>query len=137
MKYRSNREKIIRELGQAFRNTTKELDKGYRDLFNKPFWNWNGTTKRSSGRTVGSPRNVVDTGELRDSQDFQTTSNSPTRIRVRFSWRSEHALPVFLGVTYKNGHVAPARNVPVIGLQLFDLPSRFSEIARDRLSGIK
>ncbi len=38
-------------------------------------WQWPRTTVRKSGDVVGSPRDIVDTGELKDSYEVQYESN--------------------------------------------------------------
>jgi len=36
-----------------------------------PIWDWTGITRRKNGSTVGSPRDIVDTGRLRDSLNIK------------------------------------------------------------------
>lgn len=36
-------------------------------------WEWDRLTRRKSGALVGTPRDIVDTGELRNSQDFSVS----------------------------------------------------------------
>lgn len=39
-------------------------------------WEWDRLTRRKNGALVGSPRDIVDTGELRNSQEFFVSSSS-------------------------------------------------------------
>jgi len=72
-------------------------------------WDWPRETMRSNGQSVGSPRDIVDTGGLRDSQKRK---NQPSSV-VEFSWTGGegkiYALEVHDGYTTKGGRRVPAR----------------------------
>ena len=55
-----------------------------------------------TGRLAGSPRDVVDTGELRDS--FKVTDESSgNKVRIKVEWTADHAGYVYAG----HGDVPP------------------------------
>lgn len=53
---------------QAFRVTANALADASKDALKTARWSWPGSTVRTNGQTVGSPRNIVDTGRLLGSQ---------------------------------------------------------------------
>lgn len=50
-------------------------------------WSWYRNTKRQSGQVVGSPRDIVDTGKLRDSLNITDVNDS----HVRYKYDEEYA----------------------------------------------
>ena len=50
-----------------------------------------------TGKIAGSPRDVVDSGDLVNSYDFAVTEDSPTTIEVTAKWTAPHAERVFTG----------------------------------------
>jgi hypothetical protein len=59
----------------AFREMATDLDQAFTTAIESPIWDWPRTTQRSNGETVGSPRNIVDEGTLRDSQSLRFEVN--------------------------------------------------------------
>ncbi len=55
-------------------------------------WEWRGITYRKSGQVVGSPRDIIDTGELRDSLQVERRG-----LRGRTSYLADHAYDVHEG----------------------------------------
>ena len=72
-------------------------------------WDWPRSTKRRSGATVGSPRDIVDLGGLRDSQKRENVNEA----RTIFTWTGgegeSYAAEVHNGYTSKTGNRIPAR----------------------------
>jgi len=68
-------------------------------------WGWPNNTHRHNGSIVGSPRDIVDTGDLRDSLSINRVS--PTE--VVYSYQCDHAIIVHEGATLASGTVIPAR----------------------------
>ena len=72
-------------------------------------WDWPRETKRRSGPTVGSPRDIVDLGGLRNSQKREGMSED----RTAFVWTGgegkAYALEVHDGYSSKAGNRMPAR----------------------------
>lgn len=54
----------------AFEAMAHDLNQGFRDAIESPIWDWPRATIRSDGSVVTSPRDILDTGALRDSQSF-------------------------------------------------------------------
>ena len=72
-------------------------------------WGWPKETKRRSGPTVGSPRDIVDLGGLRNSQKREGMSEN----RTAFVWTGgegkAYALEVHDGYSSKANNRMPAR----------------------------
>lgn len=66
-----------------------------------PIWEWNNTTLRSNGQTAGSPRNLVDTGELKKSLFIATDADD----HVSATYNSPYANLVHYG-----GYITPYGN---------------------------
>ena len=122
MKYRSGIAKFQRALERTFNETTKELNTHYETMFDESVWGWPQATERRNGQTVDSPRNLVDKGDLRDSQRREPVD----RITIQFTWSVPYAAAVFLGATLKNGFIYPARNLPLHGARDFDWEGTFA-----------
>lgn len=71
-----------------FERDAKKIDNLLRDQFNKAVYSWPQTTERLNGDTVGSPRDIVDTGATRDSQKMLWEN----RFTVRWEWDSPAAI---------------------------------------------
>lgn len=61
------------DVGQTFINFAYSLGFAFQDAIEAPIWFWPNDTVRSDGTIVGSPRDIVDTGMLRDSQTIELT----------------------------------------------------------------
>ena len=69
-------------------------------------WEWNSNqTRRKNGQIVGSPRDIVDTGDLLQSKQRRQISRSITE----FVWEDDVAELVHDGGRTKNGGAYPAR----------------------------
>ena len=51
----------------------EQFDHQCREAIEATMWQWDRVTHRSNGQVVGSPRDIVDTGALRDSQSYDFT----------------------------------------------------------------
>lgn len=55
-------------------------------------------TKRKNGQTVGSPRDIVDTGNFASSQTpGKVVGNKNSGYSLTFQWKAAYALAIFLG----------------------------------------
>lgn len=118
----------------AFRVVVRAVEVQARAAHEDPVWGWNGETRRRNGMTVGSPRDVVDQGTLRDSQQPAQYANSGTGYSARIAWDAEHAAAVYLGAVFrKRAYSLPARNVPRYALQQVDVLATFTRALRARL----
>ena len=91
-----------RAVDQAARVVFPELNSAFQDALGSNVWSWpretvrQGSLKRdgtrSKGFVVGSPRNIVDKGLLRQSNSFRIAGNACT-----FSWSMPYATAVHDG----------------------------------------
>jgi hypothetical protein len=87
---------------------------------------WPRKTRRSNGRIVSSPRDIIDTGELDSSQQLTRES----RFVWRWDWRAAHALFVHEGVTLRNGTELPARRWTVRAVEQYKPVAKFAKAVR-------
>jgi hypothetical protein len=99
-------EQKLKELAIAsFQDTVKELKEPLEESITSTIWEWPRETKRQSGEIVFTPRNIVDTGQLKDSQQLFFESWTYAIWR----WDTEYALYVHEGYTTQSGTDMPAR----------------------------
>ena len=91
-------------LAGIVQNTFVELIGRYQGSFNKQAWPWPRETQRRKG-TVGSPRNIVDIGSLRQSFHY----SSPDPFTLEAVWSADYATAVHEGARLRNGTILPAR----------------------------
>lgn len=77
---------------RAFDFTTRELFDSFQGSFTAQAWDWPGTTQRRVG-TVGSPRNIIDIGNLRQTGYRELTGPHS----ARFTWSANYATAVHEG----------------------------------------
>ena len=107
-----------------------ELIGRYQAAFNPPAWSWPRETRRRVG-VVGSPRNIVDLGTLR--QSFAYSSPNPYTLEGR--WSANYATAVHEGARLRNGTILPARpwtdavngTVQVPGIPAYPLGQRLQQ----------
>ena len=92
-------------------------------------WGWDGITHRKSGQVVGSPRDIVDTGELRDS--LSLGMESPTECV--YSYDAPHAAIVHEGAKLNNGKDIPARPWIESAISEYDLVENLARLIEDKL----
>jgi len=91
-------------LQKIARGTFTELFGRYQASFNPSAWPWPRETRRRVG-TVGSPRNIVDIGTLRQSGTY----GFPDPFTMEASWSANYATAVHEGARLRNGTILPAR----------------------------
>lgn len=97
----SNLESQIQKLlEQRFDRFVHSLAAEYQErVTENRYWDgWDRTTRRRNGEVVSNPRNIVDTGELRDSLYIEVEKS-----RASISWEADHAAHVFIGDVGKPG----------------------------------
>ena len=100
--------KILEKVRADFELAVKEYAKQNTAVFNQPLqWDQGfGTTRRLNGEIVsGSFRNIVDLGDLRDSQKL--TKLSPDAFSL--TWTSDYAKYVYFGFITSAGNFVPGR----------------------------
>lgn len=113
----------------------RELFAAMQQSFTARAWDWPGTTQRRVG-TVGSPRNIIDIGNLSQSGSYQMTGP----YAATFTWSANYATAVHEGYRRyrKDGGAStwPARpwtsavlgRVQVPGIKPFPLNQRFKDV---------
>jgi hypothetical protein len=104
------------------------LDDAFSEKLASTEYDWPRTTVRRNGRTVTSPRDIIDTGELDSSQRLTRVS----RTEWLWDWSADHALIVHEGATLRNGTDIPARRWTVRAVQAYKPLSKFAEEVRRR-----
>lgn len=126
MKVISHKQDIINRFKAAYRGCELAYDDANRQVIEE-IRDWPqgfGTTYRRNGEiVVGSTRNIVDTGELRDSQSYQR----PDEYKTEYSWSAGHALYVHEGYTTKSGKQIPARRWTEVAAEESNLPQVFCD----------
>jgi hypothetical protein len=101
--------RLERGLGRVFDQAMDWAEDNFKSEIESIKWDWPRETVRSNGQSVGSPRDIVDTGGIRDSQKRENQSSSV----VEFSWTGgegkAYALEVHDGYTARGGERIPAR----------------------------
>lgn len=59
------------DLGESLKQTAIIYDRKMAELINQKVWGWPNVTKRKSGEIARSPRDIVDTKELANSQSLR------------------------------------------------------------------
>lgn len=108
--------RIVRNVEQAFQETAELLGVKFTQTITSNIWNW----------TDGSTRDIVDTGQLRDSQ----TLDWQGRHTAIFSWNTSYAAAVHHGAVLRNGGSMPARPWTTFGMNEFDVLGTFIRIYR-------
>jgi hypothetical protein len=97
-------------------------------------WNWPRETVRKNGSVVGSPRNIVDTGELKNSQFIEDFSDTYKVI----GYTADHAALVHEGyqIERNDGTVTdvPARPFIDTAIEDYNPIEAYSEILKEKLN---
>jgi hypothetical protein len=114
----NNLEEIINE---AFQELVSEFAEEQVRQIEAVEWPWPRKTVRSTGEVAGSPRNIVDTGALRDSLNIEWIS--PTE--AIYHWDVDYAIYVHQGAVLASGTDLPARPWIYAALTEYDLFNNF------------
>lgn len=96
---------IERGLNAALSDFARGQNAAYLAAIADPLYGWPGVTKRRSGETAGRIRNIVDTGEFRNSQSYSVSG-----LEAVWRWDVDHAAIIFFGYTTSAGNSYPPRN---------------------------
>lgn len=113
---------INQRIEQAFQKTNEDLKAEFKKQIETVQWFWPNTTQRRNNTVVGSPRDIVDLGVLRDSQSL-TKIDANT---YEHHWSAPYAKYVRLGYRTRNGRSMPPRDWIGKGLQVVDPAQRFA-----------
>lgn len=85
--------------------TMGELSAAFQQSFTAIAWNWPRQTVRSGGIVVSSPRNLIDTANLRQTHSWQITGP----YQATFRWSANYATAVHEGAVLRGGTRLPPR----------------------------
>lgn len=96
---------ILEKVESAFDKTASDFAEAQRLQMDAEVYEWPRVTERVNGEVVSSPRDIVDTGELQDSQEHTKLQ----RFRHEYLYSPEYASLVHEGGVNENGTNYPAR----------------------------
>jgi hypothetical protein len=88
----------------AMKAVAPELNGRFQEAIGSRVWEWPNVTIRSNKKPVGSPRNIVDSGALRQSNGFQVAGKI-----AMFRWSSIYASAIHEGAALQNGGIIQPR----------------------------
>jgi hypothetical protein len=97
--------KLDGAIAKAFEETVEAYGDECKKAIESPIWEWDGITHRRNGSIASSPRDIVDLGDLRDSQavDFSDPNIATVTYNV------DHAAAVHDGHVTSNGSIVSGR----------------------------
>jgi hypothetical protein len=113
---------LNKKLDQAFSKTSRNLNDKFREKIESVEWDWDRRTRRQNNTVVDSPRDIVDLGNLRDSQDMQIDN-----LETNYQWDVDYALEVHEGAMRYDGTMKPARRWTERAIDEINLPETFKE----------
>lgn len=105
----------------------RELFAAFQQSFTAKAWAWPGTTERRVG-TAGSPRNIIDIGNLRQTGYYEFL----TPYSVRFTWSA-----VYARLVHEGGSIRPWGNKRASPVRIPARPWTAAVIGRVRVPGIE
>lgn len=105
MSYKSYRKKLNSHIQQAFHETADRFGDALDDAMDAKIYEWDTTTHRKSGEVVDSPRNIVDTGYLKNSRYDVSKMDARNYI-----YPADYAGDVLEGYVDEWGNSKPGRN---------------------------
>ena len=116
----------------ALDEVSEKLDKQFTTEIESEIWPWPRTTIRKVGPPVDSPRNIVDTADLKNSQTREQT----TRDSVTWTWNVDYSALVHDGANrLKGGGSYPGRKWTKTAEERIKLSRIFADILRRELNG--
>ena len=114
---------VYNAASQAFREYVAKIGDQFQDEIESVQWTWTPgvTTRRRNGIPATSPRDIVDTGQLRDSQQQPVISSDLNGFSATITWTAPYAEIVLDGPKGFNGASYPARNWIKSGMQKLDM----------------
>lgn len=103
--YKSNRKQLNSKIQSAFHRTCDRFGDALDDAMDEKIYDWPNRTYRKSGEIVDSPRNIVDTGYLRNSRyDISGVD------QCKYTYPADYAQDVLNGYVDEYGNDKPGRN---------------------------
>ena len=99
---------LERKAAKALDEYAAKIGDEFQEQIEDRSWYWPNATKRQNGKRAGNPRDIVDTGELRDSQEGPNVGKGG--LSQSFKWTAEHAALVKDGYITKTGRQIRGRD---------------------------
>ena len=129
-KLRIDKAKLDKAITRSFDSVVAKVSDAMDEAIASDVWDYPRQTKRRNGELAGSPRSIVDTGELLDSK---VISRSSVGNAVEFSWEAPHSLYAHEGYTTKSGLDVPKRDWTRLGLEIANPLATFEAELRRNL----
>jgi hypothetical protein len=95
----------------------------FKEELEREQFSWPRETRRRNGSVVGSPRNIVDLGGLRRSQERKRSSAT----ELTYRWNAPYAALVLTGYETSRGTIVPGRNWITPALEARPLDAFFAQ----------
>ena len=83
---------------QLLNNYSPQIGAQFQEEIRDTQFGWPNKTRRKNGELVGSPRDIVDTGNFASSQTpGKVVGNKNSGYSLTFQWKAAYALAIFLG----------------------------------------
>ena len=83
---------------QLLNSYSPKIGAQFQEEIRKAQFGWPNETRRKNGQIVGSPRDIVDTGNFASSQTpGKVVGSKNSRYSLVFQWRARYALAILLG----------------------------------------
>jgi hypothetical protein len=113
---------------RAFSRAAVEFNAALEKSITDSVYPWPRATRRRSGQVVSSPRNIVDTGRLLNSQSYSIQGTE-----AEWRWTAPYSIIVHEGATLRNGTEIPARRWTRRALREFNLSRQYADNLRQIL----
>jgi hypothetical protein len=97
--------KLNGAIDKAFKETVEVYGDECKAAIESPTWEWDGITHRRNGEIASSPRDILDLGNLRDSQAVEFTDPSTATV----TYDVDYAAAVHDGHITSNGSIVTGR----------------------------
>ena len=120
-----------RAVKRALEAAGNRLDSEFTQQISAEKWPWPRDTLRSGNRIAGSPRDIVDFGQLRASQNREKLNP----YTLKWTWPVNYSAIVHEGGRFKSGTAYPARPWTKSAVEEVDPENYFADILRRELNG--
>jgi hypothetical protein len=120
---------IDRMIEDSFEELAQEFAITQIEQLESEKWDWPRQTVRSDGSVADSPRDIIDTGALRDSLYLEWISP----LECVYHYDANYAIFVHEGARLQNGTELPARQWVWGALEEYDLVDNFARILQEKI----
>lgn len=120
--------------GRVFEKAVSWAEVDFQQEFIASKWRWEGKTRRKNGETVGSPRDIIDMGDLMQSQTReQQDENTIDIVWTGRAGEEPYASFIHDGWTSKSNKRLPGR--PWTDSTIEELPGIVNKVLSDEVRG--